>query len=315
MKIVEQIDGYGTNGCITASFDVTVCDTTHSIFSVSNRAEVVLSCSDGRIIIPKFYVSNRKISGDTCTFHCLDGMVKSECIFDDTGINYDDDDNAKTFDILGAAVSQMGRSGWSYSGTNPTQLIPYMNKNDVHGRSCRSILDDIANGICGFWRCSGDTLIMRPFGELSMSAIQIPQHTKTNDMGTKTFTKFLMQDSENQYTYGNGETVIKIDTPYANPNLAGDVWNRINGYDYSAWSCEHGLSDIYIPVVSSLDFADGMSRNCNNVTMYPTANGLFISCANNQVTEDEWQYLSAIERKIETKQTSGEIVKVFVNLN
>ena len=58
--------------------------------------------------------------------------------------------------------------------------------------------------------------------------------------------------------------------------------------EYRGWSCEKGLAHEYI-YPGAVEFSDG-TLLCTNVTMYPSAAGIFFSASANAVPETDCAY-------------------------
>jgi hypothetical protein len=326
MKLSSNVSGYGQSGCITAAFDFTA----YSESPAAERAEVVLSCTTtGHVMtMPKFYISSRQIDGDVCNYHCLDGMVRAEEPFDSSGLTYDENNTVATSSVLSALVTQCGYdSRTTTGGASPDSKVPYMNKDDVENKTCRAILDDLSAACCGVWRiirtgAYAEVLDFATFGTLPTAVVSVDKYTKIDTTGTKHYDGVRVTDGENTYTVGSvgaSDIVLKINTSFATQALANYIWQQIgSSYYYNSWKCEKALVDSYIPAVSAISFTDGatsVSRDCNYISLYPTASGLYASLGANAVTEDEWDYSSSVDRKLDKKQTKGEKIKVFVSKN
>ncbi len=93
--------------------------------------------------------------------------------------------------------------------------------------------------------------------------------------------------------------------------------------EYRGWSCEKGLAHEYI-YPGAVEFSDG-TLLCTNVTMYPSAAGIFFSASANTVPETDCAYRSQVQRqldrKLELDRRNGNTaygkngIDVFQNLN
>ena len=86
---------------------------------------------------------------------------------------------------------------------------------------------------------------------------------------------------------------------------------RVNGLTYRAWSCSKlTYNDIFLENLMSFKaeiyFKDGVRRMANSMEKNITAYGIFITCGSNDFTENEFEYLGALSRKIANKISDGE---------
>ena len=98
---------------------------------------------------------------------------------------------------------------------------------------------------------------------------------------------------------------IKIDTEFANDELATEIYNRIENYTYTAWRCDKLMFDV-VPEIDSDIVLDDITLTANSITTSFTATGVFCSCGRNEVTENEFNYVGELSRKITEKISNNE---------
>lgn len=325
MSIKHQCGGYGTSGCISAAFDVEIYGEDVKITEPAPRnAEVKLICpDDGLMNPPLFYISTRSVDGDRITLHCFDRMMNTQQTCSLTAQDFTETETAdgeknysiKSANVLAHIASQCGfTGGWTMRiNTGAPDPEIEFKKDDVYKRSCRQILDTLADILKGCWICSNDTLTFVPFMPPDVGGLyEIPQHTAIVNKGSRQFTRVELTDGYETFVSGGAVSstnfIIRGDTPYASQKLADYVYCNIYDKLYSAFFCEKGVATMYIPAMSYVSFGDGTKRYVNDVTLYPTGQGLFISCGCNAVAEEEFDYLNSLERGIKNTIAKNELV-------
>lgn len=312
MQISQEASGYGTSGCLSASFDLEVYDAEQLVINAPKCAEVQLTCTtNANIVIPKFFINTREVNCNLVRLHCSDRMIKTDQICSITAEDFGDSDTKDTSLVLTAIVNQCGFSSYGIVGASGlSDCIPTLTYDEVFGQSCRTILDLLATALNGNWICSPDNrLIFVEFGSVYSATSAINPHTKVTAGCARTFSRVEVTDGTDTYSSGSGSgALMRVNTPYASSALASAIYSNLNGYTYTDWQCEHGISSLYFAIPSQITFADGVSRVCNSATFYPTASGLFVTCGRNAVTENEWDYSGALERQIKNKIGIGDNV-------
>ncbi len=333
MVIKQSADGYGTVSCISATFDVDVYGEDVKITEPAPRnALVELKCSNASFKPPPFYISARERDGDRITLHCSDRMMNTQQVCSLTEKEFTEkavgDDKVYTIDFntaIAHIATQCGFDGWLMPVSDFTPLT-YLRKEDVYSRPCRQVLDTVANILKGCWVCSGNYLNFIPFMPADVEIpYYIPDHSEIINRGTRTFSRIEISDGFNLYSNGgtvsDTEYMITGETPYGSQELVDYISSNITGKAYSAFVCEKGIAGSYIPALSYVDFGDGIRRYVNDVTLYPTAQGVYISCGCNSVAEEEFDYMNSLEREIEmilskgTDVTESKKLTFYRNLN
>lgn len=295
------VDGLGLSGLCTATFSVAIPSSDFG--GASSSAEVKLTCtSNPAIEFPTFYLSGRSVNSKAVVLSCVDRMMFVDQICAIPATMYDDKKEIATTAVINAIADQCGFTSALYLDTTAIDAIPKLSKDQTYKRQCSDILSMVATACGGYWFTYDNNLIFKPFGTTPyMGGVHAEKHTAVVNGGTK-------GPISNLYMTGNGDTAygqvgsapntIKIDTPLVSAALAGAVEETINGYTYSAWSCEKALLDVCPTFDTAVEFADGNTRLCNNATVNITGSGLYAALSRNKVSEDEFDYSGQLKRDI-----------------
>lgn len=310
MRMSFAVDGLGLSGLNTATFSVAI--PAADFGGASSSTEVKLTCTSNPLIkFPTFYLSGRSANGKAVVLSCVDRMMFTDQMYAIADTAYDSNGEILTISVLNDIAGQCGfNSGAMFLDTKAIEAIPKLTKEQTYKRQCSDILSMIATACGGYWFTYNNNLIFKPFGTTPyMGGVHATKHTAIINGGTK-------GPISNLYMTGNGDTAygqvgsvsntIKIDTPLVSAALAGAVEETINGYTYSAWSCEKALLDVCPTFDTAIDFADGTTRICNNATVNITGSGLYASLSRNEVSEDEFDYSGQLKRDILNRIAYGE---------
>ena len=305
---------------MTGTLSVTVFPASYAE-SIPKRAEVILKGAGGasEFSFPAYYVSSRTVNdNNTCTFSCVDGMVKADTVINDDSLGYDDNGLVKLSEAL---LYIAGKCGFSEAvPIDGAYLTPYLSRDKIHGRSGREILEDLSKAWCGYWRIGMENNLLFQNPEISYATTNVNSYVAPLRCGLVEYRSVIMSDGSETYISGGGaEQCLNIDTDYASEEAAGAAYGRFDGYKYVMWKCTMCLLPGYVPVGTEFDFTGEHQPEgyylCNNITIKPCASGIFGSVGRNTITEDEWAYKSEMDRRLDKKQSKGEKVTVFVNHN
>ena len=314
------MNGYGISGVITPqlSFAVPTCEygDTSGLFPAG--AQVILTCSNG-MDIPRFYISSRSYSGAKLNFTCYDRTYTTdrEIIVPDS--LFDSEGYCTIGDVMDKIMAVCGFSGYSDSSGMIGSVITRGKKDDIQGKTCRNILDELSCVCGGIWTVQGDEGSAEVRGTLVLIAVDkgmgaVFTAEKYSDIyvgGTKTFDKIVLNNGTSSYTAGASSSAfgtLEIETHYASAEAAGALYNRLRDYTYTAWSCEKMLTDI-IPVPSSLiTFGSKSNLYVNNCALSLTSTGIYASAGRNFVSEDELAYHNRTERELALRYRIGALM-------
>lgn len=293
-------------------------------------AEVQLVCaSDSSIVIPTFYVKSRNVDGNFASWVCADKMSKT-----DVSVEFSDDDftdgkiSAET--VLARVVLAAGFNGYRFTSLSAAgfiDLIGDIKRESAEGKTARDIINSFAAAFCSYV-IEGDNneLIFVPFGTFYRAAGSAEiKHAPVKQRGKKRYTKLIMYSGDKTFTAGSGEAenTLMISTEFASAELCAAVFEEIQDFEYRGWTCEKGLAHEYI-YPGAIEFSDS-TLLCTNVTMYPSAAGIFFSASANAVPETDYAYRSQVQRqlslKLELDKRNGNTaygkdgIRVFQNLN
>lgn len=264
-----------------------------------------MCASDSSIVVPKFYVKSRTVDGNFASWVCADGMSKT-----DVTVEFSDNDftdgmiPAET--VLTRACEAAGFSGRRYTSSSAAYFITMigdLKRESVEGRTARDIINSFAAAFCSYV-IGGDNneLIFVPFGTYyrAAGASEI-KHAPIKQRGKKRYTKLIMYSGDKTFTTGSGnaDSTLMISTEFASEQLCTAVFPEIKDFEYRGWTCEKGLAQEYI-YPGAIEFSDS-TLICTNVTMYPSAAGIFFSASANAVPETDYAYRSQVQRQLDRK--------------
>lgn len=305
--------------------------------------------------IPRFYISSRSYSGAKLNFVCYDRSFTTDReiaipddMFDkvntetsttitdknnnssesvDTGsADTDDDDRDDSNDtieiskLMSMIMAMCGYVGYSDTSGIIGSVITKAKKNDISGKTCRNILDDLSRACCGVWLLQNDTGTRDVRGTLTLIAVDsgfgtvftAEKYTDVYVGGAKTFSKIIVTNGSDNYTAGGASSTfgtLEIETPYASAALAGALYSRLNDYTYKAWDCNKMMMTSFLPSPSSLiTFGSNTDMYVNSCTISLTSTGIYASVGRNSVSEDEMEYLNRTERELIMRYRLGSVM-------
>ncbi len=313
MKVIQNVDGYGMSGVCTSEFTVTILKSEYDMYKISSCAPVEIKLGESSFS-PIFYIATRTLKNNKVTFKCYDRMMYIDQTFDVTNLPYSNNENYSKSAVISAIVKQCGFNEWRYAGE--TSLFEFNISIDyLKGKSCRTLLEEISKVLCGFFKIGNDnSLLFVLFGSAYYLGSKVPVHTEISTGGQKGPVKqIIVINGDDVYYAGDKSSdvleTIKITTTFASQSLADNIYERLNGYVYEAWNCERCILDNIwgeIENAAEITFADGSTRVANNIIKIPTSSGIYLSCGNNDVVENEFDYTGALSRKIDSKIGDGE---------
>lgn len=302
------MSGIGTSGILTSTLSCTTYYETVEGNAFSWGAEVKLKTTGGTYEFPTYYVSNREIDGNYVRWTCSDATYKLDKEVEFTNSDFTED-KISAYTVLNKASSACGFAQAAFSGgaLEIFNCIGDLDRSLVEGKTAREIYEMFATAMCGCWVfCpdndgGADSFVFSPFGS-AYRYTMLSVHTKIPTGAIKNYTCVIMQDGDKIYTSGAGSArnTLVISTPLASQELCGRVCSAISGFTYEAWECR-GLTSWLIYPGDVGTYMDGKTRRCTNITMYPSAAGIFFSASANAVGENECEYTSQVQRQLRHK--------------
>ncbi len=315
MKIMQNVDGYGMSGVCTSEFTVSIPKSEYDMYNISACAPVEIMIGE-YAFSTKYYIATRTLKNNVVSFKCYDRMMYIDQIFDVTKLLYSITDSYSDSTVIYTIAQQCGFSGYSIAGDSSSDLISFqVTKDYLNGKSCRAILEDISKVLCGFFKTGNDNnLLFVPFGTNYYLGCKSEVHTAITTGGVKGPIEQVIVINNNDIYYAGNQSAdvfrtIKITTEFASQEIATKIYERLQGYVYEAWNCEKCVITGdwgEIENTAEIFFADGSVRTASNITKIPTSQGIYVSCGNNDVVENEFDYTGALSRKIESKIGDGE---------
>lgn len=301
------MSGMGTSGAVTSTMEFrSYCpDVGEDLWG--SGAEVQLVCaSDSSIVIPTFYVKSRNVNGNFASWVCADRMSKTDVIVEFSDDDFTDDMiSAET--VLSRACSAAGFSGHHYTSSSAAGFIGMIGdikRESAEDKTARDIINSFAAAFCSYAIEGNDNeLVFVPFGSYYQAAgVSEIRHAPIKYSGKKQYTKLIMYSDDKTFTEGGGaaENTLMISTEFASAQLCAAVWQEIQSFEYRGWTCENGLAQEYI-YPGAIWFDSDAPMLCTNVTMYPSAAGIFFNASANAVPETDYAYRSQVRRQLDRK--------------
>lgn len=257
-----------------------------------------------------FWVDSRSVSDGVCHVVCYDRLSRVDVPFE-TSHNWKTQSTMTANQVLNDICRICGFDGHSMSG-GVLGGLQYINftQGDVTGKTCGEILDIISEAMVGVWVCtgSGKTLDLSVLGGTDGTPVSSSEHTKIEYQGRTPIIGLVMKNSSTGKTFSFGTTsgngrVIQIENGFVSAELADIVWQRLQGYIYTAWNCEKAdITTENFPFGGLLQFSHGQTSDSLDSPLYPrTVNysvdstGIYFSGGCPAV--DDWNYKSKLERE------------------
>lgn len=293
-----------------------------NIFPAGEKVKLV--CSNG-MSVPIFYINSRNDSGTKISFICSDRSYRVDREIQLEESQFDDDGYMNIGNILNHICSVC-----QFSGYNPGEfiidgVISKMHKDEVLGKKCRNVLDDISRACAGCWTIHSDNgsevsgnLVLAAVESGITSAITVSKYSTIYYSGTKSFGKIIAYCGDEVYDDGSSGTVfgtVEIETSFAS-EICTPLYNRLKNYKYKAWSCERFLLDKDYPWPMPVVKFDDTELYANYCDIYFTSTGIYARAGRNPVSEDEIGYLNKTQRDIQQRYKIGDVYNnVQINKN
>lgn len=289
-------------------------------------APVELRCvNDPNVKIPTFYVKSKSGDNGFVSWVCADGMSRTDVLVEFSKADFKNDKISASALISKAAGAAGFNASFGGESLSLVGAIGDIKKETAEDKTAREVLEMFASAMCGYWiDGGGNNIVFVQFGA-EHNVIADIKYSPLKNGGKIRYTKLIMYNGDETYTAGSGgaESTLMISTPLASQSLCSAVLGKICEFEYRAWSCEKGLSWGYI-YPGSINFS-GYTRVLNNVTMYPSTNGIFFEASASAVPETDRAYQTQVQRqlnhKLELGQRYGDTaygkdgMRIFQNLN
>jgi hypothetical protein len=179
-------DSFGRKGIVSGCFTFRLYSPLGIVFQKGDMVELSTTVTGSAGIAGQiFYIDDYSKSGNVYSLTCYDGAKYLDAEFDasDYPEKKEDPQTHKMVDawyetatVLGYAATQCGRIGGIYY--SPVRE-PLLCRNDLYGKTCRQILEDISVVDCGCWRMVSGTLSFTQFlgyPSASIDWTQYPDH-------------------------------------------------------------------------------------------------------------------------------------------
>ena len=189
-------------------------------------------------------------------------------------------------------------------------------KSDIANKTARNLLEEVSKAWCGYFKVTySNTLYFVPFGFGTVTGNTVTEYTTISEGFEKGPITRVKMDGENGTFYsGNAAAdvteTLAVNTRFASQELADALMIRSENVTYQGWSCSKAIitGDVLPDITADIAFKDdtSLSRFANNITLSFTSCGVFFSGGNNAVTENEFEYMGILSRKIEERIKDGE---------
>lgn len=299
----HAISGFGTSGVATGQFEFDLYDESgYYGMAVLEGASVQLFETDNRMSPSReYYISNRSISHKVCHFVAYDRMSNTDQPFEVLGAGVPNDEGLYYCGNVMAAIGTQCGFDMVSTSAGGTELI-YFKLEQLQDRTCRDIMEMIAEAMCGVWICGNDNIaVLSCFGEPYDSFGTSDIFAEIDYQGRQQITALVLTNSDTgkvvSYSTGTYGTAIYIESPFVGgTELDSVVWERIKNYEYQAWHCDKALLDGFIPTSTRIDF-DGASLLANNVSLAVDSTGIYFSGGCDPQDESQWGYDDFLTRK------------------
>lgn len=160
--------------------------------------------------LPTFYVNECPYDDEICTVTAYDRCKNLDVPFDSTNFPRKDAQGEiikyQATSVISAIANQCG-----FSPSSPSTGMRELTNDDLEGKSCRTILEEISQAVGMYFYCdSSNCLNAANLPDLNSVTLTVqPQNrTKTNRTGTKTITNIYSQDGIKGETSGEGGSWI-----------------------------------------------------------------------------------------------------------
>ena len=272
--------------------------------AILEDVEVQLEEKNNRCLPSKaYYISKRSISKNVCHFTAYDAMSKVEQDFDLTYLTMTDETTAACGNVLSAICSQCGFTGAYTSGKGLDYIV--FTKNQLENRTCRALLEMIAEAMQGVWVADTDgSIVLSCIGaeyDTSRRIIDAIYYSEIDYQGQQKITGIVFTNTDtgavNVLKTGSYGVILNINSPFvaAGTGLDSAVWERLQDHIYQAWHCDKAYIDGLAVASSHIGFSD-VEMLANTVSLDVDSTGIYFSGGCEPQDEEQWKYEEYLDR-------------------
>lgn len=309
-----SVSGLGTSGRCPVQLEFDIYNPSDNI--IDNLAvpdfKITPYCSELETKSQPFWVDSRSVSNKVCHVVCYDRISRVDVDFS-TSHDWKTSKTMTSNQVLMDICRICGFEGSSMSG-GAFGGLQYINftQGDITGKTCGEILDIISEAMVGIWVCtgSGKTLNLSVLGGTDGTSVSSDKHTEIEYQGRTQIIGLVMKNSSNGKTFSFGTTsgnghVIQVESGFVSSELAAVVWQRLQGYEYTAWNCDKAdITKQNFDFGGLIQFAYNQNDPESSLEspLFPCSvnysvdsTGIYFSGGSNPV--DDWNYKSKQERE------------------
>ncbi len=319
VKIRYEVSGYGEKGVISVqlTFSVPSGEYPDSAGAFPAGSLVIIEGGDIFFDVPGFYVISRNVSKDRITFTCSDRTLTTDRQIGLEERDFDEDGYISIYELTSHIAMICDYEGVGGISSTLVSAVPKVSKDNILGRKCRDVLDDLSAVCAGVWTIQGGkvppgqrsgTLALVPLGGHYNSDITPESYEKPLFGGQRKFEKIVMSDGGQSFTAGASGSVfgtMEINSPFASAQAAGELYQRLRTYTYQAWSCDNMRIRNYPAPMAQVTLGE-RKLIANRCTLTLTATGVYASMGSNDVSEDEVGYLNRTRREMLLRYRLGD---------
>jgi hypothetical protein len=303
ITIEESVSGIGLSGVIESTLTAIIFTDN---FNASGNAEVKITTPGIYPPLVRFYIQKREKSGDRVKLICRSRIHTLDCPSDFVDSDFDENDKISTQAVVNRIALLGGFDGMTYQNSSVLNALPALEKSVVAGKNCLTLLENIAKALfCTFREYDGN-LRLCPFEQVFTEMSDAKLLAPVKKGFDKTIGKIILTNKAETFEsgYGGSSQTIKVETPFASENLCIALSDRLHGAVYKPF--EAVVKTVFIPSATAFLNVDGERMYANDIKVYIKKSGLFAKISCKAVNEDEWNYESEIERKLNEKIAVGE---------
>lgn len=313
MRLIRKGEDMPVKGIVESELIITL----KTDIAFDPNAEINISVGGASpMTFSKHFISRISRKGDLLTIHAGDLIRRTENPFDDSGYNRENEP-FNTSLVLGALAHQCGFENTSVSGGSVDKLY----FDDIHNKTCREILNFVAENSAGVWYCSNDDMLkFCSFGSASCSIGTADALTsKVYIHSVKgPFTGVCAENPHNGTVFSAGSTgsfrsILKLKGKLMTRQRAENIMSGIAQKSYRSFSCAHiGITGAPEGLTEFIFSSHPSGLISSRTVVYFTGRGVYAEARAADICEDEFDYTDltgyALRQKIEEGRKYGSTV-------